>query len=250
MKRRFENKIAIITGAGQGIGRQVALDMASEGANIVAGDIVDERIAALKQDIEANGGQCIPVQCDVANRQQVDDMVKKTVDTYERIDILINNAGIGVAGTIEETTDELIDNILNINLKGVLYTIRAVTPIMKAQKYGRIVNVSSMTGKRGDNSTVFAYGASKGGIIALTRSTARQLGPFGITCNAIAPHAIMTPLMSYWDEAKKYQMAQMMPVRRLGTAQDVSYLLMFLASDESSFITGETVNINGGYYMD
>jgi 3-oxoacyl-[acyl-carrier protein] reductase len=250
MRRRFENKIAIITGAGQGIGRQVALDMASEGANIVAVDIVEERIGALKQDIEANGGQCVPVQCDVANRQQVDDMVKKTVDIYRRIDILINNAGIGIAGTIEETTDELIDNILNINLKGVLYAIRAVTPVMKAQKYGRIVNVSSMTGKRGDNSTVFAYGASKGGILALTRSTARQLGPFGITCNAIAPHAIMTPLMSYWDEAKKQQMAQMMPVRRLGTAQDVSYLLMFLASDESSFITGETVNINGGYYMD
>ena len=224
--------------------------MAAEGAKIVAADIVREGIDALQKKIETEGGQCLPFTCDVADRRQIDEMIKTTVETYGRIDILINNAGLLVPGTIEETTDALIDKTLDINVKGVLYAIRAVTPIMKAQQYGRIVNVASITGKRGDNSTVFVYGASKGAVISLTRSTARQLGPYGITCNAIAPHAIMTPLMSYWDEAKQQQMAQMMPVRRLGTAQDVSYLLMFLASDESSFITGETVNINGGYYMD
>ena len=153
-------------------------------------------------------------------------------------------------GTIEETTDEIIDKTLDINVKGILYVIRTVTPIMKAQKYGRIVNVASITGKRGDNSTVFVYGASKGAVISLTRSTARQLGPFGITCNAIAPHAVMTEMMRYWDEEKKARMAETIPVKRLGTVQDMSYLMMFLASDEAAFITGETVNINGGYYMD
>jgi 3-oxoacyl-[acyl-carrier protein] reductase len=132
----------------------------------------------------------------------------------------------------------------------VLYAIRAAAPIMKEQGYGRIVNVASITGKAGDNTTVFAYGASKGAVISLTRSVARQLGPFGVTCNAIAPHAVMTGLMSYWDEAKKQEIASKIPVRRLGTEQDMSHLMCFLASEESGYINGETVNINGGYYMD
>jgi len=225
--------------------------MAIEGAKIVAVDIVREGIDLLKTSIEsAKGGQCLAIQCNVADRTQIDTMIKSTVETYGRIDILINNAGLLIPGTIEETTDEIIDNTLNINVKGILYAIRAVTPIMKAQKYGRIVNVASITGKRGDNSTVFVYGASKGAVISLTRSTARQLGPFGITCNAIAPHAVMTEMMRYWDEGKKKRMAESIPVKRLGTVQEMSYLMMFLASDEAAFITGETVNINGGYYMD
>jgi 3-oxoacyl-[acyl-carrier protein] reductase len=213
-------------------------------------DIVREGIESLKAHIEEEGGQCLPIQCDVADSKQIDTMINTTVNTYKRIDILINNAGLLVPGTIEETSDELIDKTLDINVKGILYAIRSVTPIMKAQKYGRIVNVASITGKRGDNSTVFVYGASKGAVISLTRSTARQLGPFGITCNAIAPHAVMTEMMRYWDEEKEKRMAETIPVRRLGTVQDISYLMMFLASDEASFITGETVNINGGYYMD
>ena len=250
MKKRFEDKVALVTGAGQGMGRQVALDLAAEGAKITATDIVGEGIDSLQKEIEAFSGQCLALMCDIARREQVDSIVKKTVETYGRVDILINNAGILIPGTIEETTDELINKTLDINVKGILYAIRAVTPIMKEQNYGRIVNVSSITGKRGDNSTIFVYGASKGAVISLTRSTARQLGPYGITCNAIAPHAVMTELMKYWDEEKKQRMAESIPVKRLGTVQDMSYLMMFLASDEASFITGETININGGYYMD
>jgi 3-oxoacyl-[acyl-carrier protein] reductase len=250
MRTRFQDKVAIVTGAAQGMGRQVALDMASEGAKTVAVDIAREGIDSLKTAVETEGGQCLSIQCDIADSAQIDHLIKTTADTYGRIDILINNAGILVTGTIEETTDELIDNTLDINVKGILYAIRAVTPIMKAQHYGRIVNVASITGKRGDNSTVFVYGASKGAVISLTRSTARQLGPYGITCNAIAPHAVMTEMMKYWDEDKKQRMAESIPVRRLGTVQDISALMMFLASDEASFITGETININGGYYMD
>jgi 3-oxoacyl-[acyl-carrier protein] reductase len=162
----------------------------------------------------------------------------------------VNNAGLLKSFSIEDTTDELIDKTLDINIKGVLYAIRKVTPIMKKQQYGRIINVASITGKNGDNSTTFAYGASKGAVISLTRSVARQLGPYGVTCNAIAPHAVMTKMMEYWDDKKKYDAAEKIPVKRLGTVQDMSWLMMFLASDESGFINGETININGGYYMD
>ena len=250
VQKRFKNKVAVVTGAGQGMGKQVAMDLASEGAKVVVTDIVPELIEEVRKEIEQCGGKCMSVICDVTSREQIDRMIQKTIDAFGRVDILINNAGLLIPGTIEETSDELIDKTLDINVKGVLYAIRAVTPLMKKQRYGRIVNVSSITGKRGDNSTIFVYGASKGAVISLTRSAARQLGPFGITVNAIAPHAVMTSLMSYWDEEKKREVAEQIPVKRLGTVEDISYLMMFLASDESSFITGETININGGYYMD
>lgn len=248
--QRFVDKVAIVTGAGQGMGKQVALDMAAEGGRVVVSDIEQDRLEEVKEEIEAAGGKSLSVTCDVSSRQQVEDMIRRAMEAFGRVDILINNAGLLLTGTIEETTDDIIDRTLDINVKGVLYAIRAVTPIMKSQRYGRIVNVASITGKNGDNSTVFVYGASKGALITITRSVARQLGPFGVTCNAIAPHAVMTKMMSYWDDEKKRGIADKIPVKRLGTIQDMSYLMMFLASDESSFITGETVNINGGYYMD
>jgi len=232
------------------MGKQVALDMAAEGAQVVICDVQQDALNETKEEIEGAGGRCLSLKCDVSSHAQVEAMITETKDAFGRIDILINNAGLLLTGTIEQTTDEIIDRTLDINVKGVLYAIRAVTPIMKAQRYGRIVNVASITGKNGDNTTVFVYGASKGALIALTRSVARQLGPFGVTCNAIAPHAVMTKMMSHWDEEKKRSIADQIPVRRLGTANDMSSLMMFLASDESSFITGETVNINGGYYMD
>jgi 3-oxoacyl-[acyl-carrier protein] reductase len=250
MKKRFNQKVAVITGAGDGMGRQFALDLAREGAALVVTDIDQDAVNRVVAEIKHEGGRALGIACDVSSRDQIDGVIAHTVSEVGSLDILINNAGLLVAGTIEETSDELIDRTLDVNVKGILYAIRGVTPIMKAKRYGRIVNIASITGKRGDNSTVFVYGASKGAVISLTRSAARELGPFGITCNAVAPHAIMTRMMSYWDAAKKEAVAAQIPVRRLGTPQDVSRLVLFLASDESSFITGETVNINGGYYMD
>ena len=180
----------------------------------------------------------------------MDGLIQLTKRELGRVDILVNNAGLLLPGSIEETTDDIIDRTLDINVKGILWAIREVTPIMKAQQYGRIVNIASITGKSGDNSTVFVYGASKGAVISMTRSVARQLGPFGVTCNAIAPHAVMTEMMRYWSDEKKKKMADAIPVRRLGTVEDMAHLICFLASDDASFINGETVNINGGYYMD
>jgi len=250
MEKRFVDKVAVITGAAKGMGKKTAEFLAAEGATVVIADVDRKAMEDTVRRIQAAGGKAKGVYCDVADRAQVDQLIQCAKAEFGRLDILINNAGILIPGTIEETSDEIIDKTLNINVKGVLYAIRAATPIMKAQKYGRIVNVASITGKNGDNTTVFAYGASKGAVISLTRSVARQLGPFGVTCNAIAPHAVMTDLMHYWDQAKKDDIASRIPVRRLGTEEDMSHLMCFLASDQSGYINGETVNINGGYYMD
>lgn len=250
MQNRFQNKVALITGGAKGIGKKTAMDMASAGAKVVICDIDEEGLSAAAEDITAAGGIVRKYICDVSNRQQVDEIIRQVVHEFGRLDILVNNAGVLITGTIEETSDEIIDKTLDINVKGVLYMIRAATPHMKKQQYGKIVNVASITGKNGDNSSCFAYGASKGAVISLTRSVARQLGPFGVVCNAIAPHAVMTELMRYWDDEKKERIADMIPVRRLGTEEDMSNLICYLAADESSFINGETVNINGGFYMD
>ena len=247
---RFAGKVAFITGAGQGMGYQLALDMAKEGAKVAVSDIDETALALVKEALTQQGAVFLALKCDVSNCSQIENAIDKTIETFGRLDILVNNAGLLKSYTIEETTNELIDSTLDINIKGVLYAIRKVTPVMKKQKFGRIVNVASITGKNGDNSTTFAYGASKGAVISLTRSVARQLGPFGVTCNAIAPHAVMTKMMEYWDDEKKNEMASKIPVRRLGTIRDMSSLMMYLASDEAGFINGETVNINGGYYMD
>ena len=247
---RFTGKVAFITGAGQGMGYQLALDMAKEGAKVVVSDIDESALSTVKEALARQNAVFLALNCDVSSCSQIENAIDKTVAEFGHLDILVNNAGLLKSFTIEDTTNELIDKTLDINIKGVLYAIRKVTPIMKKQKYGRIINVASITGKNGDNSTTFVYGASKGAVITLTRSVARQLGPFGITCNAIAPHAVMTKMMEYWDDEKKNEMASKIPVRRLGTIQDMSALMMYLASDEAGFVNGETVNINGGYYMD
>ncbi|MDR1506034.1 MAG: SDR family oxidoreductase [Treponema sp.] len=247
---RFTGKVAFITGAAQGMGYQLALDLAKEGARVVISDVEESALKEAGEALKKQGAQYLALKCDVSSRRQVEEAITKTVETFGRLDILVNNAGLLKSFSIEDTTDELIDATLDINIKGVLYAIRKVTPIMKKQQYGRIINVASITGKNGDNSTTFAYGASKGAVISLTRSVARQLGPFGVTCNAIAPHAVMTKMMEYWDDAKKAEAAAKIPVKRLGTIQDMSQLMMYLASEDAGFVNGETVNINGGYYMD
>ena len=250
MGTRFAGKVAIVTGAAKGMGQATAVEMCRDGASVMITDIDKPGLEETAQMIQRSGGRIATQVCDIQDRAQVDALIQRTKKELGRLDILVNNAGLLLPGTIEETTDDIIDRTLNINVKGILYAIRSATPIMKEQKYGRIVNVSSITGKNGDNSTVFVYGASKGAVISLTRSVARQLGPFGVTCNAVAPHAVMTEMMKYWSDEKKQRAADAIPVRRLGTIEDIAHLICFLSSDDASFVNGETVNINGGYYMD
>lgn len=250
MNGKFQGKVAIVTGAAKGMGQAASRELALGGAWVRITDIDEAGLEATAGMIQSAGGRVSTFACDIQVRSRVEELIQGARQEWGRVDILVNNAGLLLPGTIEETTDDIIDRTLAINVKAILYAIRCVTPVMKEQAYGRIVNVSSITGKNGDNSTVFVYGASKGAVISLTRSVARQLGPFGITCNAIAPHAVMTEMMRYWTEEKKRKAAEAIPVRRLGTIEDIAHLICFLASDDASYITGETVNINGGYYMD
>jgi len=247
---QFEGKVAIVSGAGQGIGKQIVSDLFDGGAKIIAVDIKDEQLNNLKKDINASDDRLITFNVDVSKSNDIKNMIKAGVNHFGKIDLLVNNAAIASHVSIEDTSDEIIDKVFSINLSGTLYCVREVLPYMKKNNYGKIVNFSSITGKRGDNSTSPCYGASKGGVIALTKSLARQLGPFHINVNAVAPHAIMTPVMDYWDEKKIQKMTELIPIRRLGSAKDVSSIVLFLLSDASSFITGETINVNGGYYMD
>ena len=247
---RFTGKVAVITGSAQGIGLRLAQDMAKEGARVVISDVDETALKEAEEILTKDGAVYLAVKCDVSDRKRVDDMISKAFGQFGRIDILVNNAGILKNFPIEETTDELLEATIGINVMGPLYAIRAVTPIMKKQRYGRIINVSSICGKMGDHSTTYVYGTSKGALLSTTRSVAYQLGPFGVTCNSISPHAVMTKLMAYWDEGRKKDAAEKIPVRRLGTVEDMSHLMMFLASDEAGFINGENININGGYYMD
>ncbi len=250
MAGRFDNRVAIVTGAAKGMGKSTALRMAREGAKVLVTDIDKDALAEFDALLKKENLTGMTMFSDVSKRGDVEAMIDAAIKAYGKIDILVNNAGLLLPGTIEETTDKIIDDTLDINVKGILYAIRKIAPVMKQQGYGRIINVASITGKNGDNSTVFVYGASKGAVISLTRSVGRQLGPFGITCNAIAPHAVMTAMMHYWDDAKKKSIADKIPVRRLGTEDEMASLMCYLASDETGFINGETININGGYYMD
>jgi len=247
---RFKDKVVLITGAAQGIGEATAIAFARERARVALADLNLDGVLQVKEKIDKIGGETLALKVDISNPAMVNEMMKKTVDHFGRLDILVNNAGIIARGIIEDVTDEMLDKVLSVNFKGVFYCCRAAVPIMKKQKYGKIVNVSSITAKRGDNTTAPCYGASKGAILTLTRSLARQLGPFGINVNAVAPHAIDTPMMKYWDEKKRKAVIESLPVRRMGKPEDVAHAILFLSSDEAGFITGETLNLNGGYLMD
>jgi len=242
-------KVAIVTGAAQGIGKAIALRLAKEGAFIVITDVDLERLQETEKEIK-KFGECLSLKLDVSCPDEVNKIVDEVIKKLGRIDILVNNAGIMSTGSIEQVSDELLDRTLAVNFKGTFYCCRAVVPIMKNQNYGKIVNSSSITAKRGDNTTVPCYGASKGAVATLTKSLARELGPFGININAVAPHAIDTPIMKYWNEEKRKEMIESLPVRRLGTPEDVAAIVAFLVSDEASFITGQVININGGYLME
>jgi 3-oxoacyl-[acyl-carrier protein] reductase len=244
----LKDKVAIVTGAGQGIGRGIALSLTKEGAKVVVADITDKRFEVVKE-IEAMGSQALAVKCDVSNRNDVEGMVKEALNKFGRVDILVNNAGIYPFKPFAEMTEQDWDRVLNINLKGVFYCVKAVLPKMIEQRYGKIINLSSIAGSVVGFPSLVHYSASKAAIAGLTKSLALEVAPHGINVNAIAPGPIDTPGTKAPDVTITQQTIKAIPVGRMGLPQDIANLVVFLASDKSSFITGQCIVSDGGYTL-
>lgn len=246
---KLKGKIAIITGASRGIGREIALLFAKEGAQLVLTARNQELLEALSAEIQTLGGlkpACFPL--DVKDSEKVDEMVDKTLDLYSRVDILVNNAGVTRDGLILRMSDEDWDEVLETNLKGTFICMRAVAKPMMRQRAGRIINMASVIGLIG-NAGQANYAASKAGIIALTKSFAKELGSRHVLANAIAPGFIDTEMTQVLGDDVKNAILKSIPVGYLGKTLDVAKAALFLASDDSSFITGQVITVDGGMVM-
>jgi 3-oxoacyl-[acyl-carrier protein] reductase len=247
---KLKDRVAIITGAARGIGKAIALTFVREGAKVVLADVDKEKLEILQNEIKKIKGGVITTSCNITNSSEVMAMVNQTHKTFGRIDILVNNAGIIRRGTIETVTEEDWDRVMEVNLKGTFLCSKAVVEVMKKQGYGKIVNVSSIAGKMGDITSAPGYGPSKAGVDALTKTLARQLASYGINVNAVSPHAIETEMSAQWSEERRKEIIASIPLGRLGKPEDVAEAVLFLVSDEASFITGEILDVNGGALMD
>ncbi len=254
---RLKDKVAVVTGAAQGIGQGTAMRFAREGAHVAVCDINAEGVKKVSQDIIALGRKSLWFEVDVSVSSQVNHMVEKAVESLGRIDILVNNAGGGfnLPNKLEEITEEIWDRVVDVNLKGTFICSRAVVPYMKQQKSGRIINLSSKAGRYGGELTGIQYSSAKAGVMGLTRQLAKDLGPFGITANAIAPGlALSSPRVEkLWmerkTEAERQAMIQAIPLRRLSTVEEQASVILFLASDDASYVSGVTIDVNGGWFV-
>ncbi len=245
----LKGKTAIITGAGRGIGKAIALKLASFGANIVINDIASSVDAdETEKQLEALGCETLVYKCDVRNYDEVSEMVKATIERFGSVDILVNNAGITRDNLIMRMDEKDFDDVIAINLKGAFNCIKAVTRPMMKQRSGSIINMASVVGVMG-NAGQANYCASKAGLIGLTKSTARELASRGIRANAIAPGFIESAMTDKLSDDVKEQYFKSIPLARFGKTDDIANTVAFLASDMSSYITGQVINIDGGLLM-
>ena len=241
-----------MTGAVRGIGRAIAAALARERAGVVLNDLgPEERLRAVAAELSAAASaKVVAVAADVRRYDEVREMVHQTVRDFGRLDILVNNAGIIRRGSIETVTEQEWDDVIGVNLKGAFNCCRAAAEIMIRQKAGKIVNVSSVAAKTGDITSAPGYGPSKAGMDALTKTLARQLAPHGINVNGVAPHAIETEMSAEWPAERRKAIIEAIPLRRLGKPGEVAEAVLFLASEKAAFITGEILDVNGGFIMD
>lgn len=244
---KLQNRVALVTGAGRGLGRSIALKLAREGARIVVSDILLEHAEDAAKEIKALGGDVLAVQTNVANKQDVERLFEKTLSEFERIDILVNNAGINRDVQLYKMTDEEWDQVIAVNLTGTFYTTREASKVMREQNYGRIVNISSMSWS--GNFGQANYAASKAGVIGLTKTASRELAKKGITCNAICPGFIETEMTRGVPEKVWDIMVGKIAAGRAGEPDDVAAVVAFLASDEAAYVTGEVINVSGGMVL-
>jgi 3-oxoacyl-[acyl-carrier protein] reductase len=245
----LEGKVALVTGASRGIGREIALELARQGANVAVNYAGSESKAnQVVDEIKAIGKEAFVIKCDVSNSDEVAAMVKETVDRFGKLDILVNNAGITKDNLLMRMKEEEWDDVININLKGVFLCTKAVTRQMMKQRVGRIINITSVVGVSG-NPGQANYVAAKSGVIGLTKTTAKELASRNITVNAIAPGFITTDMTDKLSDEVKGEMLKQIPLARLGEPKDIAKMAAFLASDDASYITGQTLHINGGMVM-
>jgi len=245
----LSGRTAMVTGANRGIGRAIALTFARAGADLALVGRNEAQLEEVAAEIRKVGQQATLLRADVSSRQDVGRAVGTALAALGHLDILVNNAGVGLAGRVEEVSEEDWDRVLDVNLKGAFLCSQAVAPHMQQQRWGRIINIASISGQTGGVSAAVAYSASKGGMIAMTKTLARDLAAFGITVNAICPGQIMTDMSRGLSGDRLERLLAMIPLRRLGEPEDIAYAALFLASKEGGYITGATLDVNGGILM-
>jgi len=247
---KLRDRVAVVTGSGRGIGEAVALALSKEGACVVVSDIDAGSAQKTSDQINSMQGKSMAVRADVSSRSEVRDLFNKTIERFGRIDILVNNAGIFSRTPILEISEDQWDRVIDVNLKGTFLCCQEAVPVMLKQRYGRIVNMASLAGKRGGVTSGINYASSKGGVISLTRALAKQLAPHNILVNAIAAANIETEMLqAYEPEARETQLREI-PLGRYGRPEEVAKVVVFLVSDDAGYIVGETINVNGGVFMD
>jgi 3-oxoacyl-[acyl-carrier protein] reductase len=242
---RLEGKVCLITGAASGIGKATTLLFAQEGATVIAGDISKENLDSLVKEAEGLPGKVDPYVLNVTDRDQIKEVVEKVVQKYGRIDVLVNNAGITRDALLVRMKEEDWDAVINVNLKGVFNVTQMVVPYMIKQRNGSIVNVSSVVGIYG-NPGQTNYAASKAGVIGMTKTWAKELAGRNIRVNAVAPGFIETPMTEKLPEKAREAALSRIPLGRFGKPEEVAQVILFLASDESSYVTGQVIGIDGG----
>ncbi len=244
----LEGKVAIVTGGGRGIGRAIALKLAQQGAKIVVNDLLLPSAEGVVEEIKVGGGESIACQADVSQSEDVSRLVETVVSTYGKVDILVNNAGITRDKLLVQLSDSDWDQVLSINLKGSFLCTRGVLRHMIRQRWGRIVNIASITALIG-NAGQANYASAKAGLVALTKTTAKEVASRGITANAVAPGFIDTEMTQKLGEKLRQEIVKQIPLGYFGLGEDVAQAVAFLASEEARYITGQVLNVDGGMVM-
>lgn len=245
---RLKDKVAIITGAGRGIGEFTALRFAEEGAKVVVASINENEVNDVVDKVKENGGEALGIVVDVTDREQVDKMIDETIKTFDKLDILVNNAGITQDATLLKMTEKQWDLVIDVNLKGVFNCGQAASRVMVEQGGGVILNATSVVGLYGNYGQT-NYAATKWGVIGMTKTWAKELGKKGIRVNAVAPGFILTPMTEKMPEKVLDMMKDKAPIKRLGLPDDIANAYLYLASDEASFITGSVLEVTGGVIL-
>jgi 3-oxoacyl-[acyl-carrier protein] reductase len=243
-------RVALVTGGVTGIGRAIAEALVNDDYSVVICDVDDERGTILEKSFREKGKDVLYRHCNVADEDQVRSAVDYTIGLFQRLDALVNNAGIIRRKKGEDIFVSDWDEVFQVNARGTFLFSKYVSTIMKQQRKGKIVNISSIAGKLGDITSAPGYGPSKSAIDGLTKTFARELAPYSITVNGVAPHAIETEMSAEWSEERRREIIQAIPLQRLGKPSEVAAVVMFLLSEGADFITGEIIDINGGFLMD